>query len=84
MSQVLELKEGVVINEDGSEAHPKAQTQKWVLRGILAAFAIPLALFFGLIFLGGFLSLAAIVSLLAIAQGRFATRAGKSSRAGSA
>jgi hypothetical protein len=67
--EILELKEGVVLNEDGSEARQASATWLFglkpggVLAGVLAAFAIPAVLFFGLIFLGGFLSLAALVVL---------------------
>jgi hypothetical protein len=68
--EILELKEGVVINEDGSEA-ARSKTTTFlfglkpggVMAGVLAAFAIPLVLFFGLIFLGGFLSIAALILL---------------------
>jgi hypothetical protein len=67
--RVLELKEGVVLNEDGSSARGAARP--WLLNlkpgsitaGVLAAFAIPALLVFGLFFLGGFLSLAAVVLL---------------------
>ncbi len=67
--EILELKEPIVVNEDGSEA-PKSGPS-WLLgvkpgglvAGVLAAFAIPAIFFFGLIFLGGFLSLAALVLL---------------------
>ena len=67
--EVLELKEPVVLNEDGSRASSPGPSWLFglkpggVLAGALAAFAIPAVFFFGLIFLGGFLSLAALFLL---------------------
>ena len=67
--EYLELKEGVVLNEDGSQASRSAKLRVFtfkpggIVAGVLAAFAIPAVLIFGLFFLGGFLSLAALVLL---------------------
>jgi hypothetical protein len=68
--EVLEVKEGVVLNEDGSQS--AGSSRSWILRmgpggwltGILAAFAIPAALIFGLFLLGGLFSLVAIFLLV--------------------
>jgi hypothetical protein len=69
-NQVLELKEAIVLNEDGSEA-PRS-TRNWLLAlrpgqwaaGVAAAFAIPAIFVFGLLLIGGFFSLVAIFMLL--------------------
>jgi hypothetical protein len=67
--EFLELKEGVVLNEDGSQASRTATFRTFTIKpggimaGVLAAFAIPLILFFGLFLLGGFLSIAALFLL---------------------
>ncbi|HUP58490.1 MAG TPA: hypothetical protein VM598_13610 [Bdellovibrionota bacterium] len=68
--EVLELKEGVVLNEDGSEA--ERSSRNWLLglrpgqwaAGIVAAFAIPAVFLFGLLLIGGFFSLIALFVIL--------------------
>ncbi len=68
--EVLELKEGVVLNEDGSEA--RKSTRNWLLgikpgqwaAGFAAAFAIPAIFVFGLFIIGGFFSIVALFMLL--------------------
>lgn len=65
--EFLEVKEGVVLNEDGSQAFRSTRvfTLKpgGIMAGVLAAFAIPLMFVFGLFLLGGFLSIAALFLL---------------------